>query len=454
MVKYNEVMSRLEVDDDMRERVLAQVEGAQGTAPAPRFKASRAKRYLVPAACAALLVAGVLAVPAVMPAPESALESVQPTTSSSAAGEREAEAGTLDGRTKPGSASSGEGADSRQGASLSGADAAGSSSASAQGDAASNAASGLDSSQSSDSAQAADGEQVQSADAGNGLVSVPQEEGGTADQLASEPAAPQQAPGVATEDRIEDIVDIQTVNGEGSLSMFDANEYSSSEQRAAPLATSKSSAEAGSKSSGESAPRGRVQSSESSNAGAAAPDDTVTGTKTRESGGSNGESGDHGSESSMASVDDAGETATVKDSDEPAPQPNVPVTGPDAREGEVASAVELSSTTGVAVADIPSLASKADRVTYRSLGQGRAEIEYTLSGQVTRYRIGGEGVEGSFPTVRKGEAGGVTVTYFGDDDGFRAASWSVDGVSYTLELSEPAKKAVVAGYAAEAIGAL
>lgn len=63
--KYDEIMNKIEVDGDMRRRILQNIQEAElsGTSKTSRF--SRRKRYLAAAACFAVILAGALAAPAV-----------------------------------------------------------------------------------------------------------------------------------------------------------------------------------------------------------------------------------------------------------------------------------------------------------------------------------------------------------------------------------------------------
>ena len=81
MAKYNEIMSRLEIDDDTRARILEEV--ARTPSPAPKIKATRMRMALIPAACLIALLIGVLALPSVMPSVDKGLETQRVTAGDS-----------------------------------------------------------------------------------------------------------------------------------------------------------------------------------------------------------------------------------------------------------------------------------------------------------------------------------------------------------------------------------
>ena len=437
-------MDRLAVDDEMRERVLAQVDRASAASPTPRFKATRARRYLVPAACIAVLIAGVLAIPAVMPAPESAIEATSSGTASSAEDVR----GT-------GAVAGSSGAHS----------AASSVSRKADGESTSGSLAAVATSSSSASAGGQEGE----ADGGSPRESEQDESFNTeaeSDKTHTKPSDIQgdsestlQGGGQSSQSlpqNSSEAVEAETVTTMEVDPVKEVSGYASDAEEAVSVATAyddlADEPDAVFSSNAEDSASFNKGASGLSSSSSSPQENARIGSKEGRAvdGGKSTESDVKGNGSRSVKADGDNAVTGPVNSDDEGFEPETPPAKPEAGITEISSAAELSSVSGLAIADIPSLASEADHTEYRCQSQGTAEIEYTLEGQTVRYCSGIEDSNQGYPVVKQGKAGDVSVTFFGGEEGFLAASWEVDGVPYSLTMKEPVKKAVVVGYVSEA----
>ncbi|MGN1250241.1 MAG: hypothetical protein ACI4XW_09175 [Candidatus Spyradocola sp.] len=121
---------------------------------------------------------------------------------------------------------------------------------------------------------------------------------------------------------------------------------------------------------------------------------------------------------------------------------------------EYTSAQSLSDAVGFAVADVPSLAERAQRTDYLAYSGTLAEIRYELDGQRIAYRKSAgtqdnSGCYEAFPRQTEAEAAGCPVTLQGDDTGYRLAFWT-DGVhAYSLLCDAPTDAATLTALAQE-----